>query len=115
MAKPQTSGVISRFLISILFLFVVTPLIAHFPRGPLILNAAAAIVFVTGSYALMERKHLFAIAVALSVISTLATWLLMVTQGHWAAVFSQICIIVLITFFSITILGYVLRGAELRR
>jgi len=99
-------------LISILFLFVVTPLMAHFPRGPVILVAAAATVFVTGSYALMKRKHLFAIAVGLSAISIFATWLLMVTQRHWTAVFSQVCIIILINFFAVTILGYVFRGTK---
>ena len=97
-------------LISILFLFVFTPLIAHLPRGAVILNAAAGAVFVTGSYALMKRKTLFTIAVGLSVISITATWLLMITQRHWTAVFSQVCIITLNTFFAITILGYVLRG-----
>ena len=60
----------------------------------------------------MERKPLFVIALALSGLSILATWLLVVTQKHWVAVFSQVCIIVLITFFSITILVYVLRGAR---
>jgi hypothetical protein len=99
-------------LISILFLFVFTPLIAHLPRGPVILDAAASAVFVTGSYALMKRGRLFAIAVALSGISILATWFLMITQRHWAAVFSQACLITLIGFFAITILSYVLRGTR---
>ena len=52
------------------------------------------------------------LALALSGISILATWLLLITHQHWAAVFSHVCVIVLITFFSVTILGYVLRGAR---
>jgi hypothetical protein len=58
----------------------------------------------------MKRKTLFTIAVGLSVVSIAATWLLMITQRHWTAVFSQVCIFILNTFFAITILGYVLRG-----
>ena len=99
-------------LVSILFLFVFTPLVAHIPRGPVILNAAAAAVFVTGSYALMKRKALFVIAAVLSIISIFASWLLMIMQRHWTAVLSQVCIIILISFFAITILGYVLRGTR---
>jgi hypothetical protein len=60
MSKPREEWRHFALLISILFLFLVTPLIALFPRGHLILNAAAATVFVTGSYALMGRKRLFA-------------------------------------------------------
>jgi voltage-gated potassium channel Kch len=112
MTKPRDECRHLALLISILFLFLVTPLIAPFRHGALILNAIAAIVLVTASYALMERRRLFFIAVALSGISVIATWLMLMTQQHWAAVFSQICIIVLIPFFSITILGYVLHGAR---
>lgn len=112
MTRPREEWRHLALLISILFLFVFTPLIAHLPRGPVILNAAAAAVFVAGSYALIKRKRLFAIAVALSVISISATWLLMIMQRHWTAVFSQACIIILNSFFAITILGYVLRGTK---
>ena len=112
MTRPREEWRHLALLVSILFLFVFTPLIAHLPRGPVILNAAAAAVFVTGSYALMKRKTLFAIAVGLSVVSISATWLLMITPRHWTAVFSQLCIISLNTFFAITILGYVLRGTR---
>ena len=54
----------------------------------MILDGAAAAVFVTGSYALMKRRALFAIAVALSIISIVASWLLMIMQRHWTAIFS---------------------------
>lgn len=112
MTKPRDEWRHLALLISILFLFLVTPLIAFFPHGALILNATAATVLVTASYALMERKRLFAIALALSGISILATWLMLITQRHWAALLSHVCVIVWITFFSATILGYVLRGAR---
>ena len=112
MAKLRNEWRHFALLVSILFLFVVTPMIALLAHGVLILNAVAAIVLVTASYALMEHKRLFAVAVALSGVSVIATWLLMITQQHWAALFSHCCVIVLITFFSVTILGYVLQGAR---
>ena len=112
MVKPKEQWRHLALLISILFLFLVTPLIALFRHGVLILNAVAAIVLVTAAYALMEQKRLFAAAVVLSAISIIATWLLLLTQQHWAALLSHCCVIVLITFFSVTILGYVLRAGS---
>ena len=99
MAKPKEEWRHLALLVSILFLFLVTPLIAMFRHGVLILNGVAALAIVTASYALMERKRLFATAVALSGISVIATWLLYVTQQHWAALLSHSCVIVFIAFF----------------
>jgi voltage-gated potassium channel Kch len=99
-------------LISILLLFLVTPLLAFFPHAALVLNCTAATVLATGSYALMKRIRLFVIALVLSGISILATWLMLTTHDHRAALLSHACIIVLITFFSITTLGYVLQGTR---
>jgi len=50
--------------------------------------------------------------VALSITSIFASWFLIIMQRHWTAVFSQVCIIILISFFAITVLGYVLRGTR---
>jgi voltage-gated potassium channel len=81
-------------------------------QGALILNVMGATVLVAGSYALFERKRLFAIAVVLSVISITATRILLVSQQHWAALLSRGCTILLIAFFSVPILGYVLRSGR---
>jgi hypothetical protein len=96
-------------LISILLLFAVTPLAVTFRHGLLILDIAAATILVAASYALSERKHLFTIAVVLSVISIIAAGLLLVFPQRWAVLLEHGCVVVLVTFFSVSILGYVLR------
>jgi voltage-gated potassium channel len=113
MAKPRNEWRHLLLLASILLLFVITPLVEEFRHGVLIMNAVAAVVLLAGSYTLSERKRLFAVAVVLSGISIMATWILLITQQPWAAVLSHSCVIVLITFFSVTILDYVLRGTRI--
>jgi voltage-gated potassium channel Kch len=113
MAKPRPSWRHAALLVSILALFIVTPVVAGFRHGILILNAAAAVVLASGSYALFERKRLFVIAVALSGISIITTGLLLLIEQDWAAILSHSCVIVLISFFSVTILGYVLRSGRI--
>jgi len=99
-------------LISILLVFIASPLLVTFRLGVLILNTIAATVMVAGAYALSERKHLFAIAVILSAMSIVATWLLIVFRQQWAVLFAHTCIIVLVSFFAVTILEYVLRSGR---
>lgn len=99
-------------LICILLVFTISPLLVIFRNGVLILNVIGAMVVLAGAYTLSERKHLFAIAVVLSVISIIATWLLVVFQRHWAVLLAHTCIIVLVFFFAVTILGYVLRSGR---
>ena len=87
-------------LISILLLFAVTPLAVTFRHGLLILDIAAATILVAASYALSEQKHLFTIAVVLSVISIIAAGLLLVFPQRWA-VLEHGCVVVLVSFFVI--------------
>ncbi len=112
MTKPHDEWRHLALLISILFLFVISPAVAPFRHGALILNVIAAIVLIAGSYAVSERKHFLAIALVLSGISIITTWLLLVIQRPWMAILSHGCLIVLVAFFSITILGYVLRSGR---
>jgi voltage-gated potassium channel len=100
-------------LISILLVFTISPLLVTFRHGVLVLNIIGAIVVLAGAYTLSERKHLFTIAIVLSAISITATWLLVVFQEHWAVLFAHTCIIVLVAFFAVTILGYVLRSGRI--
>ena len=99
-------------LISILLLFAVTPFAVTFRHGILILDIAATTILVAGTYALSERKHLFTIAVILSAISIVAAALLLVFPEHWAVLLQHGCVVVLIAFFSVCILGYVLRSGR---
>ncbi len=113
MAKSRNEWRHLLLLSSILLLFVITPVVEAFRHGVLIMNAVAAFVLLAGSYTLTERKRLFAVAVALSGISIMATWILLITQRPWAAILSHSCVIVLITYFSVTILDYVLGGTRI--
>ena len=99
-------------LISILVVFTFSPFAVTLRHGILILNIIAATILVAGSYALSERKHLFVIAIILSIISIIATSLLLVFQKHWAVLIAHSCIVILIAFFSITILGYVFHSGR---
>ncbi len=100
-------------LISILFLFVVTPVATLFRHGVLIMDALAAVVLVSASFALGKRKRLLAVALVLCGLSVIGTVLVLVTQQRWAAIFSHASIVVLILFFCVTILSYVLSGARI--
>ena len=95
-------------LISILLLFIVAPFVVPFHHGILVMNVISAAVLVAGSYALIERKHLFAIAVGLSAITIVGTGLLIAFRQPWALLVSHLSIVVLVAFFCVTILSYVL-------
>jgi hypothetical protein len=72
----------------------------------------AAAVLVAASYALSEKRHLFLIAIVCSAISIIATWTLMIFPSHWTVLIAHSCIILLVSFFSISILTYVLRSGR---
>jgi voltage-gated potassium channel len=110
--KPKEEWRHLALLVSLLFLFVITPVVAVLRHGVLVMNVIAATVLVAGTYALSERKRLFAGAVILSGISIIGTWLLLITQQRWAAIFSHTCVVLLILYFSVTILGYVLQSGK---
>jgi voltage-gated potassium channel len=95
-------------LISILLLFIVAPFVVALHHGILVMNVISAAVLVAGSYALSERKRLFAIAVVLSAITIVNTGLLLAFPQPWALLVSHLSIVVLVAFFCVTILSYVL-------
>lgn len=100
-------------LLSILLLFTLSPFVVPLRHGIVILNIVGASVLLAGIYALIERKHLFAIAIVLSIISVVGTWLLLTFPQHWTVLASHASIFVLITFFAVTILIYVLQGGRI--
>lgn len=81
-------------------------------HGLLILNVAAGGVLVAASYALSEKKDLFLFAIIFSAVSIVSTWFLLVFPSHWTVLIAHSCIILLVGFFSFTILGYVLRSGR---
>ena len=95
-------------LISILLLFAVVPFAVTLRHGPLVMDIVATAILVAGTYALSERKYLFVVAIVLSVISVIAAALVLLFPHRWAVILQHGCVVVLITFFSVSILGYVL-------
>jgi voltage-gated potassium channel Kch len=100
-------------LICILLLTAVTPFVESYEHGILVLNVIAAALLVAGSYALSERRRLFVAAIVLSLVSVVATALLVLFPGHWTVLAAHSAVIILITFFAIAILGYVLRRGRI--
>jgi voltage-gated potassium channel len=95
-------------LITILLLFVTAPFVVSLHDGILIMNVISVTVLVAGSYALSERKYLFAMAVVLSAITVAGTALVLAFRQPWALLVSSSSIVVLVAFFCVTILSYVL-------
>ena len=52
------------------------PFVVSLHHGLLVMNVTSVAVLVAGSYALSERKHLFAIAIVLSAVTIVGTGLL---------------------------------------
>jgi len=93
-------------LVALLVLVIAGPMLVPFRHGILILNILGAIVLVSGSYAISDRKNLFVIGIALSIISIIATSLMIVFPGLVTMVTAQSFGAALLGFFAITILAY---------
>jgi hypothetical protein len=100
-------------LISLLLLFVVSPFAATLPFGVVVLNVFGAIVLLSGTYAVSERKHLFVIALVLAVVSVLAGAAMFIWPGKWIGLATQASTLVTLALFSVSILRHVLRSGRI--
>ena len=112
MAAPKEEWRHLALLIAILLLFIATPAVVALPRGMLVINIFVAIVFVTGTYALSPRKQLFVVAIVLSAVTVTLAFVLLFYPRPWVKIASTCCIIILVSYFSVTILRYVLHGTR---
>jgi hypothetical protein len=94
------SGATCRLLITILLLFVTAPFVVSLHDGILIMNVISVTVLVAGSYALSERKYLFAIAAVLSAITIAGTALVLTFQQPCAKLVSSSSMSFLSVFFA---------------
>jgi hypothetical protein len=99
-------------LISLLAIFILSPFVVTYRHGPTILNIVGAAVLLTATYAVSERKHFLIVAVLLSAFSIIMTFWLFVAPSDSVVIISHASLVVLITFFAVTILGYVLRSGR---
>ena len=112
MARPKEEWRHLALLIAILFLFIITPAVVALSQGVVVMSTLAGIVFVTGSYALGPRKQLFVTAVILLAITVTVALVLLFYPRLWVRILFTSCVIGLVSYFSVTILGYVLRGTR---
>jgi voltage-gated potassium channel len=99
-------------LISLLFIFVISPFIVPYHYGPTILNIIAAAVLLAATYAVSERRISMMIGLSLSTVSIILTFWLAAAPAHWLVIISHGSLVVLIGFFAVTILGYVLGSGK---
>jgi hypothetical protein len=99
-------------LISLLAIFVISPLVVPYYYGPTILNVIAAIVLLSATYAVSRRRSFFIFALSLSIFSIGMTFWLAAAPTHWLVIISHGSLVILITFFAAAILAYVLGSAK---
>ena len=99
-------------LIALLTLIVVGPLLSTSRHGTLIVNVIGAAMLLTALYAISECNQIFVIAVILSILSILGTFLLQAYPSHVMVIASHTSLIALLMLFSVAILGYVVRSGR---
>ena len=99
-------------LISLLFIFIVSPFVVPYYYGPTILNIVAAIVLLSATYAVSARRLFLIIGLGLSTVSIILTFWLAAVPTHWVVIVAHSSIVLVISFFAVAILGYVLRSGK---
>ncbi|HWY51078.1 MAG TPA: ion channel [Chthoniobacterales bacterium] len=99
-------------LIALLTLIIVGPVLSTSRHGTLILNVIGAAMLLSGLYAISECKQIFVIAIVLSILSILGTFLLQAYPSHIMVMVSHASMIALLMLFAVAILGYVVRSGR---
>src|ERR1700751_4138069 len=73
-------------LISLLFIFIISPFIAPYHYGPTILNVISAAVLLSATYAISERRVSMMIGLSLSTFSIILTFWLAAAPTHWLVI-----------------------------
>ena len=96
-------------LISLLLLVVITPFVETHRYSLVLMSIAVAIVIVSGTYAVSERKRLFVVTLIVAAAAVATTCLVVVLQRKWIGIASDGFLLLLLGLFSVGILGDVLR------
>jgi hypothetical protein len=96
----------------LLTIIILAPLLGMVRHGIVFLNVVGAAVLLSGLYAVSERKYTFLTAIVLSILSILATSLLMAYPGHAMIIFAHAMMIAVLGFFAVAILNYVMRSGR---
>jgi hypothetical protein len=101
-----------QLLIFLLLIFIASPFVVPFYYGPTILNLIAAAVLLSATYAVSRRRSFVIIALSLSIFSIAVTFWLSAAPSFWLVVVAHSTLVVLITFFAVTILSYVMGSGK---
>jgi ion channel len=107
------SGRHLALLISLLLLFILSPFVVTLRFGVVLLNLAGVAVLLSGTYAVSERKRLFAVTVILAVASVVLSGLILVLPGRWIVLTGHTCLLLSLGLFSVSILASVLRAGKI--
>ena len=99
-------------LISLLFIFVISPFVVPYYYGPTALNIIAAIVLLSATYAVSRRRSFFIFGLLFSIFTIGMTFWLAAAPTHWLIVISHGSLVILIIFFAAAILAYVLGSGK---
>ena len=111
--NPNGQGRHLALLISLLFLFVVSPFVLPLRYGVILMDIAGVIVLLLGLHAISARKGSFIVATVLAFCTVAASWLMVVLQREPILIASYGLVLVLLGLFSFSILGYVLRADKI--
>jgi voltage-gated potassium channel len=112
MATPQNRPRHLYLLIALLVLVVLTPILAPFRHGIVLINTVGAAMLVSAVYAISDRKQLVIIAIVLSAISIITNSLMLMYPSHLAVAIAHSFMISVLSFFAVTILSYVVRAGH---
>jgi voltage-gated potassium channel len=101
-----------QLLIFLLLIFIASPFVVPFYYGPTILNLIAAAVLLSATYAVSRRRSFVIFALSLSIFSIAITFWLAAAPSFWLVVVAHSTLVVLITFFAVTILSYVMGSGK---
>jgi hypothetical protein len=115
MVVPQRF-IVSRHLILLcllLALFLVSPLIATFRYGVVILNLIGAAVLLAGVHSVGQHSRLFAASAVIAIAAVLMNFAIVSFPAGWLILLSNLSLLVLLTLFSSAILREVFRPGKI--
>lgn len=100
-------------LISLLLLFLVSPFVVSVRYGVVITTIAGAIVMLSGTYAVSDRRRFFVVTLVVAAAAVATNWLLVALQREWIVVASHGLALLLLGLVAVAILGDVVHGGRI--
>lgn len=97
----------------LLLLFVASPFVAPLRYGVLLLSIIGSAVLLSGTYAVSQRKKLFYVSLVLAVTAVVLNSLIPFMPNQGLILSSNICILVVLAFFTGSVLADVMRAGRI--